>query len=133
MCYKTQLSLLCTNVHVCILLWFLLYRPENAPRLFDLVKTQDRDVQPAFYFALRDTLVAKDLSQASRIAYGGRVRYRVVSLEGGLIDTSGTMSGGGNRVSKGRMGSSVVVEVDPNELRNLEIKLEKVRVIKEKS
>lgn len=36
------------------------------------------------------------------------------------------MSGGGGKVSKGRMGSSVVVEIDPKELQALEKNLEKV-------
>lgn len=98
--------------------------PENVPRLFDLVKVKDDAITPAFYFALRDTLVAKDLDQATRIAYG-KTRYRVVTLQGALIDTSGTMSGGGNTVSKGRMGSSVLEEVNPKELEKCEKELEK--------
>jgi structural maintenance of chromosome 4 len=75
-------------------------------RLFDLVQIQDETVRTAFYFSLRDTLVANDLDQASRIAYGAQ-RYRVVTLKGDLIETSGTMSGGGKTVSRGRMGQSV--------------------------
>ena len=59
--------------------------PEDAPRLFDLVRVKDQSVVPAFYYALRDTLVAEDIEQASRIAYG-KTRYRVVTLEGSLID-----------------------------------------------
>lgn len=35
--------------------------PENIPRLFDMVRVQDESMKPAFYFALRVTLVAKDL------------------------------------------------------------------------
>lgn len=62
--------------------------PENVSRLFDLVRVRDDRVRPAFYFALRDTLVAKDLEQATRIGYG-RQRYRVVTLGGQLIETSG--------------------------------------------
>ena len=61
--------------------------PENVPRLFDLVRCDDA-VKPAFYFAVRDTLVAKDLEQATRIAYG-KTRFRVVTLSGELIDQSG--------------------------------------------
>ena len=64
------------------------FRPENVPRLFDLVRVSNNDVLPAFYFALRDTLVAKDLDQATRIAYGAQ-RHRVVTLDGQLIETSG--------------------------------------------
>lgn len=94
--------------------------PENVHRLYDLIKVQDERVKTAFYYALKDTLVANDLEQASRIAYG-RQRFRVVTLKGDLIETSGTMSGGGNRVSRGRMGQSVAVAiVDPRELNRLE-------------
>lgn len=86
--------------------------PENLPRLFDLVTTQDPRFAPAFYHGLRDTLVAQDLAQANRVAFGsgggkghGR-RWRVVTLDGQLIEPSGTISGGGRQVSKGRMASS---------------------------
>jgi structural maintenance of chromosome 4 len=99
--------------------------PENVHRLFDLVQIQDETVRTAFYFSLRDTLVANDLDQASRIAYGAQ-RYRVVTLKGDLIETSGTMSGGGKTVSRGRMGQSVVTStVDPKEIENMESVLEK--------
>lgn len=71
-----------------IVVTFIFFRPENVPRLFDLVRVQDEAILPVFYFALRDTLVAKDLDQATRIAYGP-TRFRVVTLGGQLIDTSG--------------------------------------------
>lgn len=48
----------------------------------------DEDVRTAFYYALRDTLVAENLDQASRIAYGAQ-RFRVVTLGGDLIETTG--------------------------------------------
>jgi len=81
--------------------------PEDAPRLFDLVRVKDQSVVPAFYYALRDTLVAEDIEQASRIAYG-KTRYRVVTLEGSLIDISGTMTGGGRVARSGGMRASIV-------------------------
>ncbi|GAB1598806.1 structural maintenance of chromosomes protein 4-like [Argonauta hians] len=99
--------------------------PESVPRLFDLVKIKDPSNAPAFYFALRDTLVAKDLDQATRIAYG-KTRYKVVTLQGALIDISGTISGGGNQVAKGRMGSSVVEQIDPKELEKAEKELQQM-------
>jgi len=52
------------------------------------VKVKDACFLPVFYFALRDTLVADNLEQATRIAYG-RTRYRVVTVAGQLIETSG--------------------------------------------
>lgn len=50
---------------------------------------------PAFYYALRDTLVADDIVAATRIGMGGKERYRVVTLKGEVVETSGTMTGGG--------------------------------------
>lgn len=74
--------------------------------MFDLIRVEDERLLPAFYFALRDTLVATDLNQASRIAYGAR-RYRVVSLRGDVIEMVGTMSGGGRQQFRGKMGTTV--------------------------
>lgn len=93
--------------------------PENAPRLFDLVKAKEDKFRPAFYHALQDTLVAKDLAQANRIAYGAR-RWRVVTLAGELIDKSGTMSGGGTTVKKGLMSSKLVADTSKEQVAKLE-------------
>ncbi|KZC12771.1 Structural maintenance of chromosomes protein 4 [Dufourea novaeangliae] len=81
--------------------------PENVSRLFDLIQVDDERVLPAFYYGLQDTLVANDLDQATRIAYGHK-RFRVVTLKGELIELSGTMSGGGRTVLRGRMGQKVL-------------------------
>lgn len=94
--------------------------PEGVPRLFDLVKTKDSIFRPAFFSVLQNTLVAKDLEQANRIAYGTR-RWRVVTLDGQLIDVSGTMSGGGTRVAKGGMSSKLVSETSKEQVHKLEI------------
>lgn len=42
-----------------------------------------------------------------------------------VIAFAGTMSGGGNKVVKGRMGSSIVSDVSPDQLEAMERKLEK--------
>lgn len=63
--------------------------PENTPRLFDLVKVKDEEIRQAFYFALRDTLVADNLDQATRVAYQKDRRWRVVTLQGQIIEQSG--------------------------------------------
>ncbi|XP_031567027.1 structural maintenance of chromosomes protein 4-like [Actinia tenebrosa] len=98
--------------------------PESVPRLFDLVRVKDQKVSTAFFFALKNTLVASDLEKATRIAFQGNKRWRVVTLQGQLIDQSGTMSGGGTRVAKGRMCSSFVSDVSPQQLAEMEKKLE---------
>ncbi|CAG8544867.1 13952_t:CDS:10, partial [Acaulospora colombiana] len=93
--------------------------PEGVPRLFDLVKPKDGKFAPAFYKVLQNTLVAKDLQQATRIAYG-KQRWRVVTLEGQLFDLVGTMSGGGHRVIRGGMSSKLVSDVTPEMISALE-------------
>lgn len=94
--------------------------PENVPRLFDLIKPKDPKYLPAFWKGVHNTLVANDLQQANRIAYGAK-RWRVVTLAGQLIDTSGTMSGGGAKPMKGLMSSKLASEaVQPEVLKRYE-------------
>ncbi|KAI4352571.1 hypothetical protein L6164_006809 [Bauhinia variegata] len=82
--------------------------PEGVPRLFDLVKVRDERMKLAFFAAIGNTLVAKDLDQATRIAYGGNREFRrVVTLDGALFEKSGTMSGGGGKPRGGKMGTSI--------------------------
>lgn len=95
--------------------------PENVPRLFDLIKFKDQKFAPAFYSVLNDTLVANDPEQARRIAYGGK-RWRVVSLQGVLIDKSGTMSGGG-QIARGKMNNKITNAMSDSELKELEQEL----------
>ncbi|KAH9166583.1 SMCs flexible hinge, partial [Lactarius sanguifluus] len=94
--------------------------PENVPRLFDLIEPKELRFAHAFYKALRDTLVAQDLAQANCIAFGAR-RWRVVTLAGELIDSSGTISGGGPKPRGGGMGSKLAANaIPPDVLRQYE-------------
>lgn len=43
----------------------------------------------------------------------------MVTLQGQLVDQSGTMSGGGGRVAKGRMSSKTVADVTPQQVEEL--------------
>lgn len=100
--------------------------PENVPRLMDLIQPREQRFAPAFFKAVGNTLVANDLEQANRIAYGQR-RWRVVTLTGQLIDTSGTMSGGGTHVTRGVMSSKLAADaVSPEVLRKYEQESEDV-------
>ncbi|XVF58273.1 hypothetical protein PTKIN_Ptkin07bG0051800 [Pterospermum kingtungense] len=82
--------------------------PEGVPRLYDLIKVKDERMKLAFYAALGNTIVANDLDQATRIAYGGNKEFRrVVTLDGALFEKSGTMSGGGSKPRGGKMGTSI--------------------------
>ncbi|KAF4319283.1 hypothetical protein JM18_006055 [Phytophthora kernoviae] len=94
---------------------------QEAPRLFDLVKVNDDKFLPAFYYALRDTLVAKDLDEASAIAYQGRqCKYRVVTLDGQLVEMSGAMSGGGKRARSGGMSSTLSTGLSESDIQALQ-------------
>ena len=95
--------------------------PQGVPRLFDLIQVAEDRFRPAFYYYLRDTLVASNTQQATEVAYG-RQRFRVVTLGGELIETTGTMSGGGRTKISGKMGqqSAVVDKISPRELESME-------------
>lgn len=81
--------------------------PENAPRLFDKINPLYPEIAPAIYNAVQNTLVAPDMSTASRWAYDTSTRWRVVALDGNLIEPSGAMQGGGRNVIHGKIKISV--------------------------
>nr|CAD1825703.1 unnamed protein product [Ananas comosus var. bracteatus] len=98
--------------------------PENVPRLFDLVTVKDERLKLAFFAVLGNTVVAEDLNQATRIAYGGDKEFRrVVTLEGALFEKSGTMSGGGTKPRGGKMGTSIRESVSGEVILNAEKEL----------
>ncbi|EPS67536.1 condensin complex components subunit, partial [Genlisea aurea] len=112
--------------------------PENVPRLFDLIKVRDERMKLAFFATLVSTVVAKDIEQATRVAYGnGKEFWRVVTLDGALFEKSGTMAGGGNKPRGGKMGTSIAAEsVSGETMANAEKELsdlvEKLIVLKKK-
>lgn len=61
--------------------------------LINHIKCEER-YKKLFYFALSDTILCKDIKEATRIAMGN-VPKKVVTLDGNMIDKSGLMSGGG--------------------------------------
>lgn len=90
------------------------------------------------------------MEQATRIGYGGRIRYRIVTLKGvsffivwrclffgsentiqigflcplgELIESSGTMTGGGHGCARGRMGRNVRTDTSGNETSAKDIAL----------
>lgn len=102
--------------------------PENAKRVFDFIQILDQRFRLTFYSGLYDTLLAEDLEQARRIAFGTKTRYRVVTYKGDLIDQSGIMSGGGRPI-KGKIGPQEIRSkyvsgnssvVSQNEVENLD-------------
>ena len=95
--------------------------PDGVPRLFDLIKPKEPRFAPAFYKAIGDTLVAENLDQANRIAFGGQRRWRVVTLAGQLIESAGAMSGGGGKPRGGGMSSKLQADaVSPETLKQFE-------------
>ncbi|KAL6927044.1 hypothetical protein ACO0SA_004132 [Hanseniaspora valbyensis] len=103
------------------------FLPNGVLRLFDLIQPAEKKFLPAFYSVVRDTLVSNNLSEANKVAYGGNKRFRVVTLDGKLIDISGTMSGGGRQKSKGLMKLSNNTKIDSGNTENLFVTSEQVK------
>ncbi|KRY00580.1 Structural maintenance of chromosomes protein 4, partial [Trichinella pseudospiralis] len=121
--------------------------PKGSKRLFDLIAAEDVDVLPAFYFALRDTLVTETAEEARIIGLKQGVRRRVVSLGGMLVEMSGkfvfsceivlhakkiisgSMTAGGKPIS-GRMGRTATAQkevITSKDLKVIQGKLDKMR------
>ncbi|KAH3669465.1 hypothetical protein OGAPHI_001586 [Ogataea philodendri] len=94
--------------------------PNNVPRLFDLITPVDPKFAPAFYSSMYNTLVSRNLQEANKVAFGAK-RWRVVTLDGKLVDTSGTLSGGGNRMFRGAMRLKSAAKTG-NEISETELK-----------
>ena len=76
--------------------------PEGVSRLFDLIQCPE-EIKPAMFLGVGQTIVAENLNEATHLAYDFGKRWRVVTVDGQLIETSGTMAGGGGKVKKGGM------------------------------
>lgn len=96
--------------------------PNGCARLFDLIRAKEEKFRPAFYSVMYDTLVTRTLKEANQVAYGKK-RWRVVTLDGNLIDTSGTLSGGGGSQRRGAMKKSSQGNFSPDEVAKLEKEL----------
>ncbi|KAG8343051.1 RecF RecN SMC N terminal domain [Trypanosoma vivax] len=74
------------------------FRPPTpkAKRLFDLITPINDRFRVAFYHAVGNTLVVRDLSEAREVAFGGAQRHRVVTLRGELAEPGGSITGGGS-------------------------------------
>ncbi|XP_039011219.1 structural maintenance of chromosomes protein 4-like [Hibiscus syriacus] len=84
----------------------LLRRERLGPLGIATFMILDERMKLAFYASLGNTIVGKDLDQATPIAYGGNKSFEVW-LDGALIERPGTMSGGGSKRRGGKMGTSI--------------------------
>lgn len=64
----------------------------NIEVLYKKIKCDEKFVK-LFYFAFKDTLCVSDLEEAKKLAFG-KIRRKVVTLDGKLLEKSGVMSGG---------------------------------------
>nr|CDJ97183.1 RecF RecN SMC protein and SMCs flexible hinge domain containing protein [Haemonchus contortus] len=65
-----------------------------APRLFDLIDIPDPRLRKVFYSTVFDTIVVDTLKEATDLSRTDR-SLRIVTLLGQVVDSSGTVSGGG--------------------------------------
>lgn len=98
--------------------------PENAVRLFDLIQPSQEKFKDAFFFALKNTLVCQEINSATHTAYNLERRHRVVTLQGELIELSGTIAGGG-RPRSGGMSSKLVEEFSDAQIEECDLELRK--------
>jgi structural maintenance of chromosome 4 len=78
----------------------------------------------AFYFAVKDTLVAEDIKIGTNIAFNQGRNYRVVTLNGEMVEITGVMSGGG-RPKKGLMSNKIIEEFTDEQIKEVENKIQK--------
>lgn len=104
-------------------------RGSDGPRLFDYLNIPNPQNRVALYYALRDTLVARTLEEARRMAFKPSRQNRVVTLAGELIESSGAMTGGGRGPTRYRLGSgrSSEGEMDPAAFQALCSSLDEAR------
>ena len=92
--------------------------PQSSQRLFDLIQSKDEKFLNAFYFAIKDTLVADDIKIGTHVAFNsvpGKT-FRVVTLTGDIVESSGVMSGGG-KARTGAMSNKLVEEYSEEQVR----------------
>lgn len=90
--------------------------PENVQLALDLI-SYDPKLRPAMQWVFGQTLVCRDLDTARRVTFHPRVMRRCVTLDGDVVDPSGTLSGGAKA-----KGGSILVQL--NELKTLESELD---------
>ncbi|KAA8499969.1 Structural maintenance of chromosomes protein 4 [Porphyridium purpureum] len=86
-------------------------------RMIDKITPIDDRFRVAFYFVLRNTLLAQDLESGTRMAFRPQGTRRVVTVLGQLIESNGAMSGGGI-AAKTRASSSEATDELPLLLGN---------------
>jgi structural maintenance of chromosome 4 len=59
-----------------------------------LLTVKDEKYRQVFYNVLRDTIVTDNIDIAKEIAFKSKIRRRVVTLDGKLIEPTGLMCGG---------------------------------------
>ncbi|KAK5583557.1 hypothetical protein RB653_005154 [Dictyostelium firmibasis] len=66
----------------------------TAKLLFDCLKIQ-KGIEDAVLYALGNTVVCESMAEAKLLAFGGKERLKVITIQGIRITKSGLMSGGG--------------------------------------
>ena len=103
--------------------------PDNikAEVLYKKIKC-DKKFEKLFYFAFKDTLCVSDLEEAKKLAFG-KIRRKVVTLDGKLLEKSGIMSGG--KVSKKIKSAIELEEIYKNMNGILESKIVELSKLRE--
>ena len=95
-----------------------------------MIQPSQEKFKDAFFFALKNTLVCQEINSATHTAYNLERRHRVVTLQGELIELSGTIAGGG-RPRSGGMSSKLVEEFSEGQIQECDDELRQKKEAKQ--
>jgi structural maintenance of chromosome 4 len=99
------------------------------PRMVDLIKVANEEkILPAFWHALQETLLADDIETASRVGLGGERRYRVVTMEGQIVEQTGAMTGGGTQFRPTKKNNKAAIDSAEREMNLCQAELDKLQL-----
>jgi len=97
---------------------------QDVKLLYNLIKPVDDKFKPAFFKAAYNTIVVEDENLANNLGYTQKIRNRIVTLAPRIIDSSGSMMGGGTSKIIPIMSSKRKVQNDPNLINQLNVQLD---------
>lgn len=88
----------------------------------------DETYRPIFSSLLGHVVIAETLEDANRLAAKGQYRYRVVTLEGDVVNPGGSMTGGSQqKKTTSLLGRQRLIDEMGAEIRNTEAGLETLK------
>lgn len=81
---------------LCIASFILQVGKENVQPALSLIQFSN-ELQPAMEYIFGNVFICKDMNVAKRVTFDKRIMRKCVTLEGDVVDPSGTLSGGATK------------------------------------